>query len=195
VEGEEEHERDAREHRVAREQVDQVAVVVTVRVDRHAVDQVREPNAPDERDPGAPECIRPKPRGAPTRALALTAPLERDHADDQEEQEQQEREVEAREHRRVPGRERRECRCAGDDEPDFVPVPDRPNRFEHRAALGFVPRNERKQHADAEVKALEQEVAAPEDGDQDEPEDLQIHQYVTTGSGSSSRGGERSGRA
>ena len=145
--------------------------------------------------PGAPERVRRQPETAPPGAVALRAPLERDDTDDQEEQEQQEREVEAREHRRVPGRERRERRPGGDDEPDLVPVPDGPDRLEHRPALGFVPGDERQQHADAEVEALEEEVAAPEDDDQDEPEDLEIHQYVTAGSGSSSRGGGRSGRA
>ena len=160
------------------------------------MDQVREPDAPDERDARAPERVRRRPDTAPPGALALLAPLERDDADDQEEQEQQEREVEAGEHRRVPGRERRERRSGGDDEPDLVPVPDGTDRLEHRAALGFVSREERQQHADAEVEALEQEVAAPEDDDQDEPEDLEIHQYVTAGSGSSSRaGGGWSGRA
>src|SRR5207247_7545989 len=134
-------------------------------------------DSPDRLDPAAHYRLLPHPNGAPALARTLVAPLEQDHADDQEEEEEEEREVEAREHRRVPGRERRERRRAGHDEPDLVPVPDRPYRFEHRAALRFVPGNERQQHAHAEVEALEQEVAAPEDGDQDEPEDLEVHQY------------------
>jgi hypothetical protein len=48
--------------------------------------------------------------------------------------------------------------------------------LEHRAALAFVPREEGQQYADAEVEALEQEVTAPENGDQAKPEDLKIHQ-------------------
>jgi hypothetical protein len=159
------------------------------------VDQVRERDAPDKGDAGAPEGVRPKPEAAPPGTVPLVTPLERDDADDEEEQKEQQREVEAREHRRVPGRERRERRSARDDEPDLVSVPDRPDRLEHRAALGLVARHERQQHADAEVEAFEQEVAAPEDDDQDEPEFLEVHQYVTTGSGSSSPAGGRSGRA
>ena len=46
--------------------------------------------------------------------------------------------------------------------------------------------NERQQHPHAEVEALEQEVAGPEDGDEAEPEGLEIHQYDTAGTGSSS---------
>jgi hypothetical protein len=65
---------------------------------------------------------------------------------------------------------------AATTEPDLVPVPHRADRLEHRAALAFVPREEGQQHADAEVEALEQEIAAPENGDQAEPEDLKIHQ-------------------
>ena len=102
--------------------------------------------------------------------------LERDDADDQEEQEDQQREVEAREHRRVPGGKRGEGRSGGDDEPDLVPVPHGADRLEHRAALGLGARDERQQHADAEVEPLEQEVAAPENDDQAEPEDLEVHQ-------------------
>ena len=44
------------------------------------------------------------------------------------------------------------------------------------AALLVRARDERQQHPDAEVEALEQEVAGPEDGDQAEPEGLEIHQ-------------------
>ena len=43
-----------------------------------------------------------------------------------------------------------------------------------RAALGVVPAEERQQDADAEVEALEDEVADPEDGDQDEPDGRKV---------------------
>src|SRR5262249_44192504 len=101
--------------------------------------------------------------------------------DDQAEEDEEEGEVEAREHRPVPGRKRRKGRAAGDDEPDLVPIPDRPDRLEHEAPLVFVPGQEREQHPDAEVEALQHEVPGPEEGDHAEPEDLEIHQYVTTG--------------
>ena len=110
------------------------------------------------------------------RLCALRPPFERDHADDQEEQRGQQRDVEAGEHRRVPGRERGERRAAGGDEPHLVAVPHGADRLEHRAALLLVAREEREQHADAEVESLEQEVARPEDDDEHEPEVLEIHQ-------------------
>ncbi len=119
-------------------------------------------------------------------SLALRAPLERDDPDDQEEQDEQQRQVEAREHRRVPGRERRERRTAGDDEPDLVPVPDRSDRPERRTSLLVVSWDEREQHPDPEVESLEEEVHGPDDGDEAEPEGLEIHQYVTAGTANSS---------
>ena len=42
-------------------------------------------------------------------------------------------------------------------------------------ALAARPRQERQQHPDAEVEPLEQEVAAPENGDQAEPDGLERH--------------------
>ncbi len=91
-------------------------------------------------------------------------------------EDEQQREVEAREHRRVPGRERGERRTAGDDEPDLVPVPDRSDRPQRRAPLLVLSRDEREQHPDPEVEPLEQEVHGPDDGDEAEPEGLEIHQ-------------------
>ena len=171
MEGEEEHDGDAAKTVYGLKRSAEVAGVVAVGVDRDAVHEVREPDAPDERGAGAPDRVRPRPERPPARALALRAPLERDDADDQEDEDEQQRDVEAREHRRVPGRERREGRAAGDDEPDLVPVPDRPDRPQHRRALVVVAADERQQHPDAEVEALEHEVPGPEDGDQDEPEE------------------------
>ena len=106
---------------------------------------------------------------------ALLAPLEREHAHDQEREDEEEGEVEAREHRRVPDREGGERRPARDHEPDLVAVPERPDRLEHRAAVRLAPAEDGQQHADAEVEALEHEVAGPEEGEQAEPEDLERH--------------------
>jgi len=65
---------------------------------------------------------------------------------------------------------------AGDDQPHLVPVPDGAHRLEHHPPLALVPRQEREQHSDAEVEPLEQEVPSPEEGDEAEPEDLEVHQ-------------------
>src|SRR5262249_49415235 len=120
--------------------------------------------------------------------------LERDDADHEEEEDEEQGEVEPGEHRRVPGGEGSEGRAAGDDEPDFVAVPDGPDRLEHGVALALLAGEEREQHADAEVQSLEQEVAAPEDGYEDEPEGLEVHQYAAA-EGSSPVGSGRSGWA
>src|SRR5262249_43191154 len=150
--------RDTAEDGVAAEEIPERPGELAARVDRQAVEEIREADAPDQRRAEAPDGVRPHPDRAPARALALLAPLERDHADDQEEEDEQQGEVEAREHRPVPGGEGGEGRAPGRYEPHFVAVPDRADRLEHLAALPLVPGEERQQHPDPEVEALEQEV-------------------------------------
>ena len=176
VEPEERHDRDPREHAVRAEQVQEVAGEVAVRVDRGAVEEGRQPDPPEQRRAEAADRVRPRPRRAPAGRLALRAPFERDDAHDEEDEDEQQREVEAREHRRVPGRERREGRTAGDDEPDLVPVPDRSDRPQCRTALLVRARDEGEQHPDPEIEPFEEEVHRPDDGDEAEPEGLEIHQ-------------------
>jgi hypothetical protein len=174
------------EHRVGAEQVGEVTGIVTVRVERDAPNEVRQRNPPDERRADAPDHVRAEPGRTPAWVVALAPPLERHHAQDQEHEHEQKREIEAREHRPVPGGKRCKGRAGCDDEPDLVPVPDRPDRLEHHMAIPFVPADERQQNPDAEVEALEHEVPDPEEGDYEEPEDLEIHQKPSAGCGSSS---------
>src|SRR5262249_38944163 len=155
VECEQEHEGDPTEDGVAAEEVPEGPGIVAGRVERNPVQQVREPDAPDERDAGAANGVRPEPHAPPTCPLPFSSPLERDDADDEEEEEKQECEVEPGEHRSIPSRERRERRAPGDDEPDLVSVPDRADRLEHDATFALVSGNEREEHADAEVEAFE----------------------------------------
>ena len=171
VEREQQHDRDPAEQRVQVEEVPEGAVEVAAGVDRHAVEQVRERDTPDQGGAEAADRVRPGPDAEPARVLVPLAPLEREHADDQEHEQQQQGDVEAGEHRRVPGREGREHRAAGDHEPDLVAVPDGADRAEHRAALLLVARQERQQQPDAEVEALEHEVGGEEEADQAEPEE------------------------
>ena len=91
------------------------------------------------------------------------------------EQHEHEREVERGEPRRVPVGERGEGRAARHDEPHLVAVPERTDRVDRDAALEVGLADDRVQHADAEVEALEDEEPRPEDGDDDEPDDLQAH--------------------
>ena len=175
MEREEEADRDPGEDRVDAEEVAEVAGVRLVGVDGDAVEEARERDAPEKRSADRADRVHPRPERPPAGALGLPAPFEREHAHDQERQDQEEGEVEAREHRRVPDRERGERRPAGDHEPDLVPVPQRPDRLEHRAPVGLAPAEDGQQHADAEVEALQHEVAGPEEGEQAEPEDLERH--------------------
>ena len=173
VEGEQEHERDPAEHGVAGEEIPEAAGEVAARVDR---DPVRRSESPMPQMSDDRRCCRRCSPSIQTRRQRGLSLFSR-HSNEttrmiRKKRIEQQREVEAREHRPVPGRERREGRAARDDEPDLVPVPDRPDRLEHRPPLALVARQERQQHPDAEVEALEHEVAAPQDGDQDEPEIL-----------------------
>src|SRR4029453_3465841 len=61
MEGEEERDRDPGEDRVGAEEVQEVAGVVAVRVERHAVEEVRERDAPDEGGPEAADGVRSPP--------------------------------------------------------------------------------------------------------------------------------------
>ena len=193
MEREQQQHRDPAEQRVEVEEIPEAAGEVAARVDRHAVEQVREGDAPDERRADARDRVQPGPEAEPARVMVALAPLERQHAHDQEHEQQQQRDVEAREHRRVPRRERREHGGARDHEPDLVAVPNRADRAEHHVAVFLVPRQDRQQQPDAEVEALEHEVAPEEEGDDAEPELLQVH--LSTPSPASRLRRPRRGRA
>ena len=79
-------------------------------------------------------------------------------------------------------------RASGDDQPDFVAVPHRADRVEHRPPVALVTAQERQQGPHAEIEALEQEVGAPEDRDEDKPDLREAHVDAPTGtSGGSTR--------
>ena len=64
---------------------------------------------------------------------------------------------------------------ARDDHPRLVEVPDRADRVDEHPAVGLVLPEEREGHADAEVEAVEHEVADEHEGDDPEPEHGEIH--------------------
>ncbi len=115
------------------------------------------------------------PAALPGVVVALGAVLEGHAAHDQRDQDQQQRQVEAGEQGGVPLGEGGEGGAAGDDQPHLVAVPDRADGVDQDAALGRRGRQHRQQHADAEVEALEEEVAGPEHGDEEEPDGGQFH--------------------
>ena len=175
VQGEHRHHREPGGHRVGGEQVDDPAGEHMRGIERHALDEVGECDSPEEGGADAPDRVRPQPHRPPARPLVLLAPLERDHTHDQQNEDQEQCDVEAGEQRRIPRGERGEGRSGSDHEPHLVAIPYRPDRLEHEAALALVARQYRQQHADAEVEPLEQEVAAPEEADHDEPDLLEAH--------------------
>ena len=63
---------------------------------------------------------------------------------------------------------------ARDEQPHLVAVPHRRDGAQQDAPLGSGAPDRRREHPDAEVEALEHEVAGPENDDQEEPECLQV---------------------
>ena len=98
-----------------------------------------------------------------------------DAAHDQTDQDEQQGQIEAGEERRVPLGEGGEGRAARGEQPHLVAVPDRTDGAECDAPVGLVAGDQRQQHADAEVEALEEEVAGPQDRDQQEPDRGELH--------------------
>ncbi len=68
-----------------------------------------------------------------------------------------------------------QSRATGHQQPDLVAVPDRSDGVHHDPAVGVVAADEGQQHADAEVEALQHEVAGPERGDQQESDVGECH--------------------
>ena len=160
---------------VGGEDVDEAAGVLAVGVDREPGDHAAEADPEQQRERAAAQRGRPRPRPLPARRRDLLAELERGPARHQRHQHQQQRQIQAGEQRRVPGREGREHRRAGDDQPDLVAVPERADRAQRRPPLALVAADDGVQHADAEVEALQDEEPGPEEGDDDEPEGLERH--------------------
>ena len=154
------------------QQREQVAGEHHVLVDRHTLGQVGKGRAEEQgRQEGA-DGDHPVEGVPPARARILGAVLKGDAAHDQAHQQQEERQVEAAEHRGVPVRKSRECRAACSQKPDLVAIPGWPNGVDDGAAFLVLLSQEGEQHADAKIKALQEVEADPQDGDQDEPDDL-----------------------
>ncbi len=154
-------------------QVEQGAGELMLCVDRHSLDDVRKRDTPQDRGEQAPGEGHPVPTVRPRLVVLLMAKLERHAAQDQPDEDEEERDVEPAEECRVPERKGSERRSAGEDEPHLIAVPHRADAADHHASLDVVATDERQQHADAEVEALEEEVIDPEQCDDAEPEDLQ----------------------
>ena len=167
-------------HRV--EQREQVADELHVPVDRQPAHDVRQRHADEERRDDRTADDAPCPNaGARCRRRACrrySKPMFRTmRATSRHEQ----RQVQGREHRRVPLGEGGEGRAARGEQPDLVAVPVRADRREHDAPalLGVDGIRAGPEHgeqgADPEVEPLEHEVCRPEQADEAEPDECVVH--------------------
>ena len=141
----------------------------------HALDEVRECDAQQDRDEPRADRVRPVPGVTPLLGGDLATPLEGHDADNQADEDQEEGEVHAREHGRVPLGERGEGRATSGEQPHLVAVPVGADRAHGLGALTVALGDEGEEHADAEVEALEDQVDRPQNGDENEPQDRQSH--------------------
>ena len=175
VQGEQRQRREAAEQRVRVEQGQQRAGELVVLVERDAAHDVREGHAPQQRGHRRARDDRDVPVAPPAVTVDLAPVLEGEAAHDERDEDEQQREVEAGEQARVPLGEGGEGRAARHEQPDLVAVPDRADGVDRDPAVVLGASDHGQQHADAEVEAFEDEVAGPEDGDEQEPDVGEFH--------------------
>ena len=141
-----------------------------VRRERYSVHEVRKSHAPKKRRQRRSPEDRPVPPRHPFGVFTLVAELERHSPENECCEDEEQRQIEAAEDSRVPEREGGKGRPTRGQEPDFVPVPHWANGVDDHPAIEIVLRHERQQRAHAEVEPFEEEVAQPEDEDQEEPQ-------------------------
>ncbi len=163
-------------------------------VDRDAVQHARPEGPEEERQEEGGDCESDIPRLPPAVIRSLRSVLDGDAPDGERRDDEEQRDVGGGEHRRVPEWEGGEDRDTAHDQPDLVRAPDGPDRGQHLATLGVVTSRQAGQHPDAEVEALEEEEARPEDGDHDEPEGDEVHISGRSVGGRSGRSGRRPAR-
>mgnify|MGYP007044676133 CR=1 FL=1 len=140
-------------------------------LDLHALHEVREGDAQQDRDEPRGDRVRPVPGEAPLFGGDLRAPLKSHDAHNQGGQDEEEGQVHAGEHGRIPLGERGEGRAARGEQPDLVAVPVRADRAHRLGALTVALGNQGQEHADAEVEALKDQEDRPQNGDENEPQD------------------------
>ena len=137
-------------------------------VDRDAAQQAAEQNALGER-----RDQRADPEQAGPGAVGggpVQRHLDREAAEDEGEEHHHQRYVQARQRGRV-GVGKAAPKAHGDQQdPRFVPVPDVPDDLDHLAAAGGI-RLEQREHADAEVIAVQDDVEEEREDDDDHPEE------------------------
>ncbi|MCY1299292.1 hypothetical protein D9M70_488150 [compost metagenome] len=99
--------------------------------------------------------------------------FEGDAAEDEADDHGDNRGVECRQDRRISERKYRHQTAAAEHQPGFVAVPDRRDGIHHHVAVVLL-REERKEDADAEVEAVEDDIGEHRKGDDGGPDERQI---------------------
>src|SRR5262249_27832585 len=115
------------------------------------------------------------------RAVNLVPELDAESAANEQPEHHHERQVEATERSRVEDWEGKVERPPGCQEPDLVPIPDRPDGANHRPALRLRPGHKEGQDTGAEIEAVEYDVHQDHEKDEQKPD--RCHGYAPSGSG------------
>ena len=145
------------------------------RLHRHARQDVADCHPEQERCESARKAKRDIKHRPPDLRRPFAAKLHRHRAEDQREEEHHEWRVEAGKGRRIRIRKRREQRPAERYQPDLIAVPERPDRVHDDPPL-LVAVGAQVQNPDAKIEPIEHRVPEEENGKDDKPEDVEIHE-------------------
>ena len=144
---------------------------VAVGLKRHAAQDVGEGRAVEDGEQSAGEAEDAVEEREPDADVDVVAELEADAAQDEKPEHDHERQIEAAEGRGIEKREGEVERAAAGEKPDFVAIPDGADGMKGGFALRVVAGKEEVQYADAEVEAVEDDVADDHYGNQPEPDE------------------------
>ena len=177
VEGDHRRGDDAADERERVEQSPERAGVVRdevfVEVEGHALQQVAEGDAEDQRRHGAADEQAPVPRRTPARVVDLAAVVEADRPEEERPEHGEHRPVEARERGCINERPGGEDGAAAGDEPHLVAVPVRTDGVDDDAPFGVAAPDEGQQRADAHVVPVHDGEADEQHADEQPPDDFQ----------------------
>ena len=130
-------------------------------LDLHAVHQVGECAAHEDRNTVAGDNVEAIPHCTPLFGCDLRAPLKSGDTQDQQEEHNEQCEVHAGEHCGVPLGECGEHGATSGEQPHFVAIPVGSDGLQCCGAFLVVLGDERKEHCNTEVESLENQVADP----------------------------------
>src|SRR5260221_1804798 len=164
------------------EQAEEAALVdwpqVLGEVEGHALQQIAEGDAEDQRRDEAADEECPVTGVAPARPRPLVAEGEADRAQDERSEHDEHGEVEAGECRGVEQRPGREGGTGAEDQPDLMAFPMRLDALQHLPSLAVAARRVAQQHAGAEIVAVGDGEADEQYAEQRPPDEAQ---YVVIG--------------